>query len=110
GVRYALGTDLVGYPTHPQHMVAKEFEIAAEWGMSPLEAIHAGTAVSAEALGLDHMIGTITVGKRADIIALRRDPSRDITSPREVDLVMLDGDVIVNRLDVSAQQKESHAC
>jgi len=106
GVRYALGTDLVGFPTHPQNMAAKEFEVAVEWGMSPLQAIHAGTAVSAEALGLDHLIGTLSVGKRADILALRRDPSRDITALQEVDLVILDGVVIINRLDSADKQRK----
>lgn len=79
GVRYALGTDLIGYPTHPQDMAAKEFELAVEWGMNPMQAIMAGTGISSEALGMEQMIGTIEVGKLADIIGFNGDPLRDIS-------------------------------
>jgi imidazolonepropionase-like amidohydrolase len=98
GVRYALGTDLVGYPTHPQDMAAKEFELAVNWGMDPLQAVVAGTKVSAEALGMEHLIGTIETGKLADLIGLDGDPLRDITVLQQgVKFVMQDGDIIVDR-------------
>jgi imidazolonepropionase-like amidohydrolase len=96
GVRYALGTDLVGYPTHPQDMAAKEFELAVEWGMDPMQAIVAGTQVSAEALSMDHLIGTIEVGKLADIIGFSGNPLKDISVLQDVEFVMQDGDVIVH--------------
>ena len=35
GVRFALGSDLIGYPVAPQDEAAKEFEIAVQWGMGP---------------------------------------------------------------------------
>jgi imidazolonepropionase-like amidohydrolase len=98
GVRYALGTDLVGYPTHPQDAAAKEFELAVEWGMESTHAIVAGTKLSAEALGMEHMIGTIEVGKLADIIAFTGNPIKDITVLQKVEFVMQDGKVVVNKL------------
>ena len=97
GVRYALGTDLVGAPTHPLWMGAREFEFAVEWGMDPIQAIAAGTSVSAEALGLERHIGTIETGKLADIIAMDGDPSRDITELQRVNFVMFGGNVVVDR-------------
>jgi imidazolonepropionase-like amidohydrolase len=97
GVRFALGTDLVGFPTHPQNAGAREFEFAVEWGMDSMAAISAGTRVSAEAMGLEHEIGTLEKGKLADVIAMSGDPVRDITELQRVNLVMLGGDVIVDK-------------
>jgi len=99
GVRYALGTDLIGYPTHPQDRAAMEFELAVEWGMGRSDALVAGTKVSAEALGMENLIGTIEVSKLADIIAVQGDPYNDITALQRVQFVMQGGDVIVHKLD-----------
>ena len=97
GVRYALGTDLVGFPTHPQNAGAREFEFAVEWGMDQMAAITAGTRTSAEAMGMDHRIGTLEKGKLADLIAVGGDPLRDITELQRVTFVMLGGNIIVDK-------------
>ena len=98
GVRYALGTDLVGFPTHPQNAGAREFEFAVEWGMDPMAAITAGTRTSAEAMGMDHRMGTLEKGKLADLIAMAGNPLRDITELQRVTFVMLGGNVIVDKM------------
>ncbi|MFN8457992.1 MAG: amidohydrolase family protein [Anaerolineae bacterium] len=97
GVRYALGTDLVGYPTHPQDMAAKEFELAVQWGMSTSQAVVAGTKVSAEALSMEQAIGTLEKGKLADIIGFLGNPLQDITVMQRVEFVMQGGEVIVHK-------------
>ncbi|SCM71401.1 Amidohydrolase family protein [uncultured Pleomorphomonas sp.] len=97
GVRYALGTDLIGFPTHPQNAAAREFEFAVEWGMGAMQAIVSGTAVSAEAMGLQKDIGTVETGKLADMIAVDRDPLADITELQRVRFVMLGGNVVVDK-------------
>jgi len=96
GVKFVLGTDLIGYPTHPQDKAAKEFELAVNWGMSPDSAIVAGTKLGAEVLGMGEKIGTIEVGKYADIIGFEGDPISDITRLQHVDFVMKNGDIIKN--------------
>jgi imidazolonepropionase-like amidohydrolase len=96
GVRYALGTDLVGYPTHPQDRAAVEFQLANEWGMSPSDTIVAGTLRSAEALGMANEIGSVTVGKKADLIAVDGNPLVDMGSLARVVWVMQDGKVVVD--------------
>jgi imidazolonepropionase-like amidohydrolase len=91
GVRFALGTDLIGRPTHPLDRVAKEFALAVEWGMTPMQAIVAGTRTGAEVLGLARSIGTIEPGKLADVIAVEGDPSVDITALERPALVLKGG-------------------
>ena len=64
-----------------------------ELGMSPMDAILAGTRVAAEAMGIDDEIGTLKAGKRADIVAVEGDPLLDISALRKVRLVMARGEV-----------------
>jgi imidazolonepropionase-like amidohydrolase len=94
GVRYHLGSDLIGYPTHPQDTAAREFQYAVEWGMTPIQALTSGMANGAEALGLRDEIGTIEVGKIADLIATEKDPLDDITTLQRPTFVMQAGGVI----------------
>ena len=95
GVRYALGTDLVGSPTHPNDIAALEFELAVEAGMDPARSIVAGTAIGAEALGMEKSIGTLEVGKLADMIAFTGNPLRDITVLQRIEFVLQGGEVVV---------------
>jgi imidazolonepropionase-like amidohydrolase len=48
-------------------------------GMTPLQAITAGTRTSAGLLGLDHEIGTLEPGERADLVLCAGDPVADIS-------------------------------
>ena len=94
GVRFALGSDLIGAPTHPLHEAAMEFVLAVEWGMSERQALTAGTIVAAEALGMASRIGSIEPGKLADIVAVAGDPTREIDAVREPVLVVKEGVVV----------------
>jgi len=94
GVRYHLGSDLIGYPTHPQDTAAREFEYAVEWGMTEQQALTSGMRNGAEALGLLDDLGTIEVGKIADLIATPEDPLTDITTLQRPYFVMQAGRVV----------------
>jgi imidazolonepropionase-like amidohydrolase len=59
--------------------------------MTPLQAIRAGTYVSARALGIADSVGTIVAGKRADLVVLAADPSVDIANTITVVGVMKAG-------------------
>ncbi len=88
-VPIALGTD-AGVIQHGTN--AREFILMVEWGgMRPMDSIIAGTMGGAKLLGLDKSIGSLTVGKRADIVAVSGDPLRDIHRMESVVFVMKNG-------------------
>lgn len=69
----------------------RELELLVESGMTPLEAITAGTRNGARFLQSEHRIGTIEPGKLADLVAVEGNPADDISQLRSVRRVMLHG-------------------
>ena len=69
-----------------------EFTLMVEWGgMTPMQSIVAGTMNGATLLGLDKTIGSLTVGKYADIVAVSGDPLKDIKRMEKSVFVMKNG-------------------
>jgi imidazolonepropionase-like amidohydrolase len=94
-VQIALGTD-AGVIPHGTN--AREFYLLVEWGgLSPMESIMAGTLNGAKLLGWDKNLGSITVGKWADIVAVNGDPLKDIRSMEKVTFVMKNGVIYKGR-------------
>lgn len=60
-------------------------------GISNMEALQAATVMGAEALGIQKDVGSIEVGKIADLIILNKNPLDDIHNSREIRYVMKDG-------------------
>lgn len=90
GVPIVFGTDS-GVSAHGDN--AKEFALMVEAGMPAMEAIQSATSVAAAFLGIQDTRGSIEEGKRADIIAVKGDPLRDIELLESVVFVMKDGTV-----------------
>ena len=93
GVKIGVGSDNVGFPSN---FAAREFEYLTRLGMTPIQSILAGTKVNAELLGKSSEIGTLEVGKFADIIPTRNSPLKDITELTRVVFVMKGGEVVKN--------------
>ena len=91
GVKIAFGTD-TGVTKHGAN--AEEFALMVRAGMSEMAAIRAATVVAAELIGRSEDLGTIEVGKFADIIAVDGNPLDDITVLENVDTVILDGKLV----------------
>ena len=93
GLKIGVGTDYVGWPADYS---AREFTELVKLGMTPMQAIQAGTKVNAELLHKEKEIGTVEVGKLADLIAVKGDPLKDISELQRVKFVMIGGKVIKN--------------
>jgi imidazolonepropionase-like amidohydrolase len=88
-VPIALGTD-AGVIPHGTN--GREFVLMVEWGgMSPMESIVAGTLNGSKLMGWDQNLGSLTVGKWADIVAVSGDPLKDIHDIQKVTFVMKNG-------------------
>ena len=88
-VPIALGTD-AGVIPHGTN--GREFILLVEWGgMRPMDAIVAGTMNAAKLLGMERSIGSLQVGKTADIVAVSGDPIADIKRMQDVAFVMKNG-------------------
>src|SRR2546421_8011263 len=89
GVQIALGTD-AGVIPHGTN--AREFFLMVDWGgLTNMQAIEAGTLNGARLLGWDKNLGSLTVGKWADIVAVSGDPLKDIHAMERVVFVMKNG-------------------
>ena len=90
-VKIAFGTDAGTFPTPPDTTNTwREFPTMVKNGISPLRALKAATSTAAELLRRPDL-GTLTVGKTADIIAMPGDPFLDINVTGKVDFVMKEG-------------------
>jgi len=104
GVTLGTGTDIWQDPAGV-HLELAELVAA---GLSPMEAIHAGSDGSARILGADGDLGTIEVGKRADLIILDADPLADIRNTRRIWQLVHDGH-LVDRPAILASFQKQHA-
>ena len=88
GVKIMFGTD-TGVSAHGDN--AREFVLMVEAGMPALEAIKSATIVPAKYLDIDDRLGTVQVGKLADLVAVPGDPLADIGAMQRVNFVMKGG-------------------
>ncbi len=94
GMKIMVGSGADG-STYAHGTQALDFEaLVKHGGLSPLRALQGGTSINAEALGWQDKIGSIDVGKYADLIAVSGDPLADITELQRVKFVMKGGKVI----------------
>ncbi len=95
GIPIALGTDTANWPLFLNFFhgpsTIREVELLGQAGMSPLDVLSSATRIPAKMMGLDYLIGTVEVGKRADLIVVQGDPLQDLSALKFLSWVIKDG-------------------
>jgi imidazolonepropionase-like amidohydrolase len=109
GVQVIVGTDwcpcALSYfsdpppELQPGAVTHTELEMLSWGGLSPGMLIAAATLGSARALGIDYFVGSLATGKFADLIIVEGNPLEDIALLREPRVVVLEGMIVIERLD-----------
>jgi imidazolonepropionase-like amidohydrolase len=95
--RILFGTDTPSAPTYanpPGFNGWLEMHRLIEAGETPAQIFKSATLTNARALKLDRDIGTVQVGKRANFLLLRQDPTQTIDAYAEIAKVILNGRVL----------------
>jgi imidazolonepropionase-like amidohydrolase len=89
GVTIGMGGDVGVFP-HGENVY--ELELMAEYGgMKTIDLLRAATTINARAVHMENEIGSIKIGMKADLMAVRGDPSKTIGDLRKTTFVMKDG-------------------
>jgi imidazolonepropionase-like amidohydrolase len=91
GVPLAVGSDTPNPWVPPGASLHREMELLVAAGLTPMEVLVAATRNGARACGLEAEVGTVEVGKRADLVLLAADPLQRISNTRTIRWVMQNG-------------------
>jgi imidazolonepropionase-like amidohydrolase len=91
GIALRAGTDVGLTYLFPGFSLHDELALLVEAGLTPLEALQAATRNTAQAVGLGGELGTIEVGKLADLVLLEADPLAAITNTTRIAVVVANG-------------------
>jgi amidohydrolase family protein len=89
GVPVIAGTD--GPYAQGGDALHSELELLVEAGLTPLQALQAASRDTAKTMGVSKDVGTVEVGKTADLLLLDADPLKSISNTRKIDGVFLHG-------------------
>jgi imidazolonepropionase-like amidohydrolase len=95
GVPIAAGSGCGNLFSFPGYGIHLELELLVQAGLTPMEAIQAGTIRGAGMIGKDHLLGSIEIAKAADIVILHANPLEDIRNTRTIGYVIKAGKVVV---------------
>ena len=99
GGKIALGDDFIEEeePWYRLGLPLIEIELLQQCGLTPMEIIVAATKHGSEVCNASNEIGTVEIGKRADLIILEGNPLENFNCIRNIFMVIKDGNVIVNK-------------
>ena len=91
GVPIGAGTDTPIFLAVPGYSLHSELELLVRAGLSPLEALRSATVRPAEYFSLQDEMGTIDIGKKADLVLLNANPLENIANTRNIAAVVSKG-------------------
>ncbi len=97
GVPIGAGTDTPIFISVPGYSLHSELEMLVRAGLSPLEAIRSATVRPAEFFSLQNEMGTVDVGKKADLVLLDANPLEDIANTRQIAAVVSKGKLLTRK-------------
>jgi imidazolonepropionase-like amidohydrolase len=109
--RLLFGTDTPSAPTYanpPGLNAWLEMHRLLEAGVTPAQIFEMATLRNARALKLDQEIGTVEIGKRADLLLLRADPRQTVQAYDEIVKVIVGGRVL-DRAELAADRAQTVA-
>jgi len=113
GMKILPGSDVAVVPVFPGFSLHEELELlVSKVGMTPMEALLSAHRRPAEFFGMQHDLGTVEVGKLADLVLLDDNPLQDIRNTRRIRAVVANGSLFrradLNRIvaDIEAEVTE----
>ena len=92
GIKFLAGTDAPNFFCYPGFSIHEELDIFVnEANFSPLEALQTATINPAEFLGLESQLGTIEMGKLANLVILDKNPLENISNTKTISGIVLLG-------------------
>jgi hypothetical protein len=96
GIPIVVGSDASSWPVFLNFFhgpsTIREIELLGGAGIPSMDAISSATRIPSEMMGLDNTIGTVEVGKRADLIVLRDDPLENLSALKSLLWTIRDGE------------------
>lgn len=103
GITFVAGTDYPpGEPIEDTVVAVREMEFLTDAGLSPQQALRAGTIDAARLVRAEHEIGAVETGYVADLIVTDTDPTSDVSALRRIGFVMQGGRILRDDLPATA--------
>ena len=94
GITFSTGTDFFNDISEPFPSLYEEiFNLVNDGILSPREAVEAATLHGARTLGLENTHGTLEIGKKANLVVLKKNPIHQIENLKEIEFTMKNGDI-----------------
>jgi len=108
GVKLLAATDSLGWYVVPGFSLHDELELFVKAGLSPMEALQTATRNPAIYSGLIDMLGTVEMGKKADLVLLEANPLENISNTKRITAVIVNGKLIP-KVSLDKMLKEAEA-